>query len=200
MSGMSALRRRLPWALLAAGLALIAQGSYLPIKAALAQTLIASSWHLRSAGEPARNPWPWADTRPVARLWAPRLGISQFVMQDDSGESLAFGPGLVPTEVGAEAGNTVIAGHRDTHFDFLGDLRPGDRLGMEDDAGRTTLWQVQQSNVFDSRDGLMLHADEQTLRLVTCWPLDAVIPGGPQRFQIIATPVSVTAADAGDGI
>ncbi len=200
MPGMSALRRRFPWALLAMGLVLIAQGSYLPIKAALAQTLIASSWHLRSVDGPARNPWPWADTRPVARLWAPRLGISQFVMQDDSGESLAFGPGLVPQPINIGRQNTVIAGHRDTHFTFLGDLRPGDRLVYENGAGQTTLWQVQQSNVFDSRDGLMLHADEQTLRLVTCWPLDAVVPGGPQRFQIIATPVSVTAADAGDGI
>lgn len=189
MGGLNGARRRSAWGLLLAGLALVTLSGYMTLKATLAQTLIASSWQLRPGDGPAPNPWPWADTRPVARLAAERLGIHRYIMQDDSGESLAFGPGMVPVSSDDSVAAVIIAGHRDTHFAFLRDLRPGDRLELEHGNGEITRWQIRERAVFDAREGLTLPGEGRTLHLVTCWPFDAIAPGGPLRYQVVATPL-----------
>ena len=46
-----------------------------------------------------------------------------------SGRTLAFGPGHVDgTPLPGDPGNSVLSGHRDTHFAFLRELRSGDIL------------------------------------------------------------------------
>ena len=134
-------------ALLAAGAGALAWGAWIPAKAALGQLLLERAWERTVAGERHARPWPWADTRPIARLSAPRLGERVLVLEGASGATLAWGPGHLPgtpapgsgpgprgeLEVGgrAVAGNAVIAGHRDTHFAFLEALLPGDLLEVE---------------------------------------------------------------------
>ena len=103
------------------GLSQFGHGLYIHAKASLANRLITDTWQTRNSTAP-QKPWPWADTWAVARLSVPRLNINQFVMQDASGESLAFGPGA-STEIKAN-GYNIIAGHRDTHFRHLDKLRP----------------------------------------------------------------------------
>ncbi len=185
---MTRARLALVAALAVGGCLLAAKGVYLDAKASLAQALIGLSWGAREPGLPPRRPWPWADTRVAARLSAPALGETRYVMQDASGESLAFGPGLVlPVNDPGDAA-LVIAGHRDSHFSFLRRLRTGDRLVVEDLAGRRRQYAVSATAVIDSRPGLSIPRDDGALVLVTCWPFDALLPGGPMRFVVHAHP------------
>jgi sortase A len=156
-------------------------------KAVLAQHLIASAW-AGAGGDGARRPWPWADTRPVARLAVPSRGVSLYVLAGTSGRSLAFGPGhLEGTARPGTAGNSVIVAHRDTHFAFLRDLRENDEITVEDARGGLTRYRVREAVVVDKRDMRLLDpADSPQLTLVTCWPFDAVQPGSAARYVVIA--------------
>lgn len=170
---------------------------YIHAKAWLAQVLLSHAWaetvanHAQGA-EPAgdlERPWPWADTGPVARLRVPDLGVDEIVLAGASGRTLAFGPGhLDQTAMPGEAGHSVISGHRDTHFAFLADLAPDMKLEVQRTDGSWRSYQVQDSAVIDSRTArLSLAADEPALTLVTCWPFDAIDPGGPLRYAVYAT-------------
>ena len=185
--------------LLLAGVALVGQGSYIKIKASLAQWLIASSWSERDANAQAntylqiqaQKPWPWADTWVDARLSVPRLNISQYVMKDASGESLAFGPGTIDTSPtpgqSQQADTRIIAGHRDTHFSFLEDLQQGDRIYLEKYNGTKLAYAVHNISVFDSSESaLQLDQSQSGLLLITCWPFDTMVPGGPLRYLVEA--------------
>ncbi|MSQ60616.1 MAG: sortase [Betaproteobacteria bacterium] len=100
---------------------------YIHAKAWAAQKLIAAGWGRSLASGAGVKPWPWADTHPVARLEAPRLRVALMVLAGASSRTLAFGPGhMNGTPLPGGAGNSVLSGHRDTHFAFLRELRPGD--------------------------------------------------------------------------
>ena len=173
---------RLALACLVVGVLLVSNSFYMTAKASLAQYLIAYSWENRPAGRGANVPWPWADTRPVARLVVPRLGVDQFVMQDASGESLAFGPGLVNASSFPEA-HKVIAGHRDSHFDFMRRLKSEDLIRIENSAGQVSEYVVDQIEVLDLRTGtFVVNEISNRLSLITCYPFDAMVPGGPLRL------------------
>jgi sortase A len=175
-------------ALLALGFWQLGQGAYIPAKAWLAQELMQRAWLRVGAGEDRAAPWPWADTWPVARLSAKSHDVDLIVLAGGSGRTLAFGPGhLSASALPGEIGNMVIAGHRDTHFAFLRDVEPGTRVSVESFAGVTTEYEVIGRNVVDSRKGsLLLDTDDAVLTLVTCYPFDAVDPGGPLRYVVTA--------------
>jgi sortase A len=187
-------RRRRRWPLAAAVLLLLALGAWqlggaawIHAKATLAQHLIAASWK-GTTQDGARRPWPWADTRPVARLTVPSRGISLYVLAGTSGRSLAFGPGHVDgTALPGSPGNSVIVAHRDTHFAFLRHLGEDEEIAVEDTRGRVTRYRVREVAVVDqSATRLLDPADSPQLTLITCWPFDAVRPGSAQRYVVIA--------------
>lgn len=186
-------RRWLANGLLLAALCLAANAAWLPAKAALAQALLQSSWRQALADGGAHRPWPWADTHAVARLQQPRLGISQVVLAGDSGRPLAFGPGWAESSARpGERGTTVVSGHRDTHFRWLKDLRDGDRLQLETTGG-LRIYVVTGHRVADARtERLAMHAGEDQLLLVTCWPFDATAPRGPLRYVVTLRPADAT--------
>lgn len=182
--------RRLAIALVVGGSLLLGSGLYLPAKAALAQVLMRQAWSETGFG-PVR-PWPWAETWPVARLRVPSHGVDQIVLAGDEGAALAFAPGHVDgTAPPGEPGNTVLAGHRDTVFAFLGRLRLGDELDLESAAGARRSYTVTATHVVDEHDTWVLDSTtEPTLRLVTCYPLDGTRPGGPLRYVVSASATS----------
>ena len=182
---------RLPFLLLiGAGLVLIAQGATIPAKAWLAQILLDRAFAASAAsGEPVK-PWPWADAAPVARIRVPRLGVEEIVLSGGSGEALAFGPTLLPGGGRlAERGTAVFAAHRDTHFRFLGALRPGDAIHVEEVNGRVTRYRVAETRVvrYDAF-GIDRHARRPSIALVTCWPIGAT-QRGPLRYVVTAVQV-----------
>lgn len=175
------------FALAALGVWQVASGAYIHAKALLAQQLIASAWTRTLAGEPEAKPWPWADTWPVARLQVPGTDVDLYVLADASGRSLAFGPGYVSGSGAIGAGNTVIAGHRDTHFAFLRDLHAGDNLEIQTADGREWRFQVEETHVIDSRRERLEFGDGvASVTLLTCYPFDAIAPGGPLRYAAVA--------------
>lgn len=164
------------------------KGVWIYIKAELAQVLLERAWAATKAGENEVQPWNWADTWPVARLRAPRLGVSRLVLAGATGRTLAFGPGhhLGSARPGAR-GNTVLAGHRDTHFAFLHDLEQGDQLWLETPDGEEQLYRVESMSVVEqSRTEALEPTADAALTLVTCYPFDAVLPGGPLRYVVRA--------------
>ena len=174
--------------LLCLGFWQLGQGAYIPAKAWVAQEMMQRAWHRSVAGEAEAKPWPWADTHPVARLLARRGEVELIVLAGHSGRTLAFGPGhLDASAVPGERGNSIIAGHRDTHFAFLKQVGPGETLHIELPDGRSHLFRVFSADVVDSRRGsILLDTDEPMLTLVTCYPFDAPTPGGPLRYVVSA--------------
>ncbi len=184
------LSRTLLAALLLAGLATGGEGLWMYAKAKLAQILLEMSWRSALAGERVK-PWPWADTRAIARLTIDRGGAAIIVLAGASGRTMAFGPGhLDGTAMPGDAGNCVITAHRDTHFAPLRYVGPGDILTLQRPDGRKVRYRVQATRVVRKSDTSVLRQDGRTrLTLITCYPFDAVRPGTPLRWVVVAQKV-----------
>jgi sortase A len=162
-------------------------GAWLYAKAELAQYLLNRAWHRTQAGELQVRPWPWADTWPVARLRLPQHGVNLVVLFGDSGRTLAFGPGqAVNSATPGESGTTLISAHRDTHFRVLKDLRLGDEV-IVDTPQRTWHYRVAGSEIIDVRHERLVSSPwRHTLVLLTCYPFNALAPGGSKRYVVSA--------------
>lgn len=171
--------------LIAAGLFLAVQGGWIYAKAALAQVLLDRAFaQSMTSGVPVK-PWSWADTWPVARIEAPRLGASAIALKGASGQALAFGPGhLDNTPQAGEEGTAVYAAHRDTHFTFLKDIRENDRIRITRRDGRIFTFRVTHMAVarWDEAE-IDTNAPGVHLVLATCFPFDAVT-SGPLRYLV----------------
>ena len=183
--------------LLCLGFWQLGHGAYIPAKAWVAQGLMLHAWDRATRGEAGPAPWPWADTWPIARLRAKGGKVDLIVLAGGSGRTLAFGPGHLSASVmPGQRGNSVIAGHRDTHFNFLKDLAIGEKLQVETADGRRHTYLVVDLDVVDARRGrLLLDTDESVLSLVTCYPFDAVAAGGPMRYVVTLSLLQDTVVD-----
>jgi sortase A len=180
--------RVIAFLILTVGLCFLGSGSWIQIKAVVAQALLERSWqHTLNNGTPAQ-PWPWADHWPVAELKLPKAKSELIVLSGDSGSSLAFAPGWnTKSAKPGEKGVTMISGHRDTHFKILKDTAIGDSIEIVTPQGVTVNYQVKTIEVVDSRVATIKKEQSgQVLVLVTCYPFDAVVAGGPLRYVVIA--------------
>ncbi|TBW55462.1 class GN sortase [Marinobacter halodurans] len=172
----------------AAAITLVA-GLWIPLKAQLAQQLLNMAWAQSQAEQARTRPWPWADTWPVGRLRLPEDNEPLVVLAGTSGESLAFGPGHVTASaLPGQPGTVILAGHRDTHFSVLQEIRVGDRLALQGLDGDWRRYRVVNERVVDSRQSRLDFRPDGTNRLilVTCYPFDALDPHGPLRYVIEA--------------
>jgi sortase A len=172
---------------------LIGEGLWIHVKAVAAQWLLQTAWHETLNTQKPIKPWPWADTWPVGRLVIPRLGINQIILADASGRSLAFGPGQVGNGEFSDAKNEslILSGHRDTHFSFLRDVQPGEIINLQTAEGLWLKYEVEETAVLDSRtEQLLRYPEEASLLLITCYPFDALLPGGPFRYVVKARAVA----------
>lgn len=136
------------------------------------------------------KPWPWADTYPAARLRIGQINLSHLVMAGDHGNALAFGPGMASGARPGQPGLTMISAHRDTHFRRLAELRRGDAAELLF-AGEWHRYRVREAVIADARVGQVPAVlPTEGLLLVTCYPFDAIVPGGPLRYVVIAEKVS----------
>lgn len=174
---------------LGAGVWQFGQGLYIHAKARLAQYLIADAWSQTLKGGRAIKPWSWADTWPVARIDVPESGAKLYVLAGADGRAIAFGPGHVyGTPLPGRPGNSVIGGHRDTHFAFLRDLKQGDPLTVQREDGVWRRYLVSAMKVVNkSNVGVAYNGGPTRLTLITCWPFDALRAGGPERYVVTAT-------------
>lgn len=191
MSNKYSLKAYYTLALLSLFIALICLGnsSYIYVKASLAQILIHHSWQklTQDYNLNAAKPWPWADTYPVAKLYTDKQTL--YVLNSISGESLSFGPGhYEQTVLPGTKGDSIVAGHRDTHFYFLQDMQLGDIIKAENYLGEEQKYQVQNIKIVDSsKEQVDISPSKNRLQLITCYPFNAIVAGGPLRYIVTAT-------------
>ena len=122
----------------------------------------------------------------VGRLDIPRLGLSVVVLQGTSSRMLRRGTGHIEsTPLPGEVGNSGIAGHRDTFFRSLKDIRKNDEIQFQT---RTELFRfaVDWVKVVEPDDlSVLAPSTESSLTLVTCYPFYFVGPA-PSRFVVRA--------------
>ncbi|MDH3283671.1 MAG: class D sortase [Acidobacteriota bacterium] len=175
--------------LIGAGALVLGDQARLAVKARVARHLIDDAYEAYRNGSEPRPPWPWADHRPIGRLRVPRLSVQRTILSGATGSSLAFGPGHVSGTAAFNArGNCAIAGHRDSWFAFLQDLRVGDRVLLETPKGRVQ-YEVAGTFVVAPDDARSLAATPgRRLTLITCYPFGGL---GRQRdrYVVICVPV-----------
>jgi sortase A len=182
------LRKWIAPGIIAVGIGFLGWGLWIPVKAVVAQHLLDLAWERSQSGEQDARPWPWADVLPAFRLSLPGHDRSFVVLNNSSGEALAFGPGHVrsSTQPG-NAGVVVIGGHRDTHFSILREMKIGDTITVEDAQRRQFSYSVSDIAVrHEDAIEVMIGERSHVLVLATCYPFDDVVPGGPERFLVIA--------------
>jgi sortase A len=174
-----------------AGVLCSAPGAWMYAKAQLAQVLLERAWARTLHGERDVKPWGWADTWPVARIEFPRQRKSYIVLDGASGRTMAFGPGHVDgTAMPDRIGNCVISAHRDTQFAVLRDVEAGDAIVLQTRDGRAVRYRVLEHRIVNKNDTSLLEPSRgRILTLITCFPFDAIRPGGPLRYVVIASAV-----------
>jgi sortase A len=81
----------------------------------------------------------------------------------------------------------VIAGHRDTHFADLKAVKVGQLLTYQSSDGSVQSFEVIDTRiVHETQTGVLEPTTEPTLTLITCYPFDAIAPGGPLRYVVRA--------------
>ncbi|QHJ12754.1 hypothetical protein FX988_03012 [Paraglaciecola mesophila] len=193
--------------LLGGGL-LVSNGVYMWAKAQLAQALIASAWqrsvHAVEANIPSHStnqtleaiktkPWPWADTYPVAKLTLPSKspgsisGKPLYVLAGASGRTMAFGPGhMSATPLPFKGDNSVITGHRDTHFAALQYLNKGDSISVQTLEAQGQFRVTSTFIVHQSQTHIIESQGADQLTLITCYPFNSMIPNPTMRYVVSA--------------
>ena len=139
-----------------------------------------------SPSTPDAAPAPPQPGDPVAKLIIPRLAAELYVLEGDGDAELRRGPGHVQrTAMPGDKGNCVIAGHRDTHFRILKDIRKGDDIVLETRDGGY-LYRVKKTSIIPPTNLAPLKPTEDPrLNLITCYPF-FYVGSAPKRFVVEA--------------
>jgi sortase A len=118
-----------------------------------------------------------------------RLGLKAIVVQGDSPAILRRAVGHVPgTPLPGESGNVALAGHRDTFFRPLRDIRKGDAITFKTLTGKLR-YQVESTEIVSPSDTSVLQSlGGRTLTLITCFPFYYIGPAA-NRFIVRARQV-----------
>jgi sortase A len=163
------------------------------------------SWQEREFDSAAQNqpsspsPAPAPSAReyrgPVGRLLIPRLHLRAVVREGDGENTLSLALGHIPsTALPGQEGNVAVAGHRDTIFRGLRDIRKNDLIVFETRSGKYS-YRVDGTEIVKPSNVNVLKAsatNARELTLVTCYPFH-YIGSAPDRFivkarQVVATP------------
>jgi len=119
----------------------------------------------------------------------PRLGLKAIVVQGDSPANLKRAVGhLSKSALPGEWGNVALAGHRDTFFRTLRDIRLGDEIKFKT-RERSFEYLVESIEVVAPTDIRVLESSTgHDLTLLTCFPFHYVGPA-PNRFVVRAREV-----------
>jgi len=128
---------------------------------------------------PARGEW-------VARLEAPSVNLSATVLEGSDDHTLSLAAGHIEdTAFPGDPGNVGIAGHRDTTFIAVRDLKIGDPL-LVTTGDRIFEYRISDARIVNPQDVYVLDpTDHPTLTLVTCYPFE-FIGHAPQRYVVRA--------------
>ena len=126
----------------------------------------------------------------VGRMEIPRLGISVAIAEGTDAFTLRRAAGhILGTALPGRSGNVGIAGHRDTLFRPLRNIRQNDVILLTTLQGEYR-YRVVSTKVASPNDIAVLTPDgNEILTLVTCYPFYLVGPA-PDRFIVRAQRVS----------
>lgn len=131
----------------------------------------------------------------IGRIEIPRLGISAIVIDGTGGRVLRRGVGHIERSAfPGEAGNVVLAAHRDTYFRDLKGAAVGDLIRITTPDGEYAYRVDSILVVNPNRGDLLQVTDRPSLTMVTCYPFYWVGPA-PQRFVVRATQTHPVRAD-----
>ena len=122
----------------------------------------------------------------IGSLAIPRLRLSAMIAHGDDDATLEVAIGHLPdTALPWHEGNSALAGHRDTFFRPLQDIRVGDELRVSTLHGDFR-YQVRETMVVGPNDVWVLDpTDRPTLTLITCYPF-SYVGKAPRRFIVKA--------------
>ncbi|MBZ5626950.1 MAG: class D sortase [Acidobacteriia bacterium] len=126
----------------------------------------------------------------IGRLSVPRLHLSAMVREGIDRKTLKLAVGHIPaTALPGQAGNVGVAGHRDTFFRELKDLKIGDEIQFSTLNGDFQ-YVVESLIVVDPDNaGALAPSSENVLTMVTCYPF-YYVGAAPKRFVAKARQVS----------
>jgi len=129
---------------------------------------------------------PTAPGSMIGRIEIPRLGVSTIIRAGSDARTLRLAVGHINgTAFPGESGNIGLAGHRDTFFRRLRNIRVGDEIRIVT-PGETYTFTVEETSVVKPRDVWVLNATPTpVLTLVTCYPF-TYVGSAPNRFIVRA--------------
>jgi sortase A len=168
---------------LAVGLLALGYAAYVVVDAHAYQAYEQSKFENASRNEP---PAPLVEGGVLGEIQVPRLHLKAIVVQGDSHTILRRAVGHIPeTALPGEPGNVALAGHRDTFFRPLRNIRLGDSITLQTSNGAFQ-YLVESTEVVPATDMDVLNATtNRSLTLITCFPFDYVGPA-PKRYVVRA--------------
>jgi sortase A len=186
--------RALSWILFVIGILCIATYGFVAVQAHVHQQELG----LALEKEFARNraglfdaPSPrFSEGDLLGKLEIPRLRLSVMVMEGVAETTLRLGGGHIPgTAYPGAPGNSGFAGHRDTFFRKLRNVRKDDVIQFTT-RSHTVSYRVTSTAVVDPSDtGVLRPTSSETITLVTCFPFFYIGPA-PKRFIVHAVRAS----------
>ena len=178
---------------LAFGVFALSYACYAIAEAHVYQSIEESKFATASRGNLGQNDASQAEERApvlpggaIGEMEIPRLGLSAIIVQGDSPSALRHAVGhLSETAFPGESGNVVLAGHRDTFFRPLRNIRQGDSITLKTLAGGFQYLVESTAIVSPSDTQVLQPSSGSTLTLVTCYPFYYVGPA-PKRFVVRA--------------
>jgi sortase A len=115
-----------------------------------------------------------------------RIGVTAMILEGTDDRTLRRAVGHIPgTSLPGQPGNVGIAGHRDTFFRALRNVRQGDEITLMTLDG-SYHYRVKSISVVEPEDTQVLdNSGGDILTLVTCYPFHFVGPA-PRRFIVRA--------------
>lgn len=175
-------------ALLGVGIVFGGYGLAIPVKNALAQVLVQRAWAAAPRDGLAPRPWPWADTRPVARIEAPKQHAHVIVLDGGLAGRSAFCPSHVGgTALPGMSGHSVVAAHDGDDFAFLQFVTVGQELWIDRPGESRAIYLIVDVRILDvARESVVVDDSMDALTLVTCYPFDDWNPRRPLRYVVTA--------------
>jgi len=125
----------------------------------------------------------------VGRLSVPRLHLFAMVREGVDRKTLLLAVGHIPaTALPGQPGNVGVAGHRDTFFRGLKDLKTGDEIEFSTLTGDFKYVVESLTVVEPDNMAVLAPSTQNVLTMVTCYPF-YYIGNAPKRFVVRARQV-----------
>ena len=170
------------------GLFGIAKASLMPIKAIIGQYYLELVWKDSLKSNKLSKPWKSADFYMIGELTVPKLKISRVILNSSTGEAMAWGIGRVNNaQSSSKGGPIILAGHRDSHMQFMSKLNVGDKIELMMTDGVLKIYEISKFIITERPELKIMNflTTNKSLILSTCWPFHGITPS-QKRYLVFA--------------